>query len=384
MAFFYNNRKNMKVLILTSAFPPEAEGAATHLPEMAAALQSKGHRIQVLAQVNRHEVRDSYSFRVRRISRSQFRLVRDLRVLFTLFKICRKCDAIYTYGIWWQASLVSLLTGIPLIIKFTGDKIWEKSVEKNSDEVDIEEFLTCEKKPSLSLQHALYRFWGGFARKLIVSCDTLARHLLNWGLAREQIEIVPNALPKNPKTRESATYLAQWSASDDMILITAGHITPAKQVDGILKVLARFDKMRLVVAGEGPDLTRIKKLTTQMNLTERVLFTGKVSRQDLAGYINESDILILNSRIGRFTYVIPEALGQNKIVLATRRGIHPDLIDHGCNGWLYNNNNIDELYEILSGIQSQRLKLNLPVVETYFTWNQQVERLQEILENLPS
>ena len=97
----------MKLLILTSSFPPEAEGAATHLPEMAAALQKRGHRVHVLAIVNRHEVRDSFSFRVKRISRSQVRFIRDLRILFQLIREARKCNVFYIYGIWWQAALVA-------------------------------------------------------------------------------------------------------------------------------------------------------------------------------------------------------------------------------------------------------------------------------------
>ncbi|MGE4157790.1 MAG: glycosyltransferase family 4 protein [Planctomycetota bacterium] len=374
----------MKIAILTSAFPPEAEGAATHLPELAQALQERGHRVQVVAVVNRQEIRDSYPFRVRRISRSQFPLVRDARILMHLIRAARKSQVLYAYDLWWQASLAALLTGIPLVVKCTGDLVWERAMEAGDTKERLEEFLAAPKPLMLSLRHALQRFLARSATRLTVSCDPICRLLMQWGVARERIEVIPNALPPNPREKDEATYLAQWRGKPGLRLMTAGYVTRTKNLDLILGALENLPGARLAVVGDGPDLERIKALTREKKLENRVLFTGKVPRHDVAGYVKECDVLILSSRIGKFNYVLMEAFHKGKPVVATREGFHPDFVEHGVTGWLLDNQDPMALQEVLEGIASGRLTLPANVSRPVAGWESMVAQTGELLESLAS
>jgi len=370
----------MRILFLTSAFPPEAEGAATHLPEIAEALQQKGHRVDVLAIVNRHEVKDTYSFRVKRISRSQVSLVRNFRILWQLVKEGRKANVFYTYGVWWQAAIASMITGTPWVVKFTGDKLWEESVENNQTEADLLDWNSAKKSGWLQLRHNLTKFFAKFVHRYVVSCDTLCQVLLNWNIDRERIEIVPNALPKNPRDEDEATYLAQWADQKDLRLITAGHISRSKNCEVILEALELKPNVRLVVAGDGPYIERVKELTREKKLADRVLFTGKIPRNDMSGYLKECDILVMSSLIGRFNYTLLEGLAQKKVMFASQRGLHSDFIENGVTGWTFSPYDSRELVELIESYEKQELVLtDTPPPPS---WEVYVDQTNDVLKSI--
>ena len=371
----------MRILFLTSAFPPESEGAATHLPELAESLQQVGHRVRVLAVVNRHEIKDAYPFRVKRISRSQVSIVRNLRVLWHLINEGRKSQIIYTYGIWWQALIASFITGRPWVIKFVGDEIWEEQIEKQLTTEDHNSWNLNPKPFFLGLRHSFKKYLAKMSSSIVVSCNSLCQTLLEWGVARNRIEIVPNALPKNPKEDEEATYLAQWNNQEGTRLISTGHISKAKNLELVLDAIVDKPTVRLVVAGDGPHLDRIKALTLEKKLGDRILFTGKVSRHDLAGYIKECDILVMSSMIGRFNYVVLEALEKKKVIFASRRGLHADLIDSGKNGWLFDAHDPLELMQLLDDFENKKLEIQNPSEDDDFSWESYVEQTSEVLDS---
>lgn len=372
----------MRILFLTSTFPPESEGAATHLPELAESLQQVGHRVRVLAVVNRHEIKDAYPFSVKRISRSQVSLIRNIRVLWNLINEGRKSQVIYTYGIWWQALVASFITGRPWVIKYVGDRIWEEQIERGLTTEDHHSWNLNPKPFGLNLRHGFSKYLARMSSKIVVSCNSLCQTLLEWGVARNRIEIIPNALPKNPKEDEEATYLAQWKDQEAIRLISTGHISKAKNLELVLDAIIDKPNVRLVVAGDGPYLDRIKALTLEKKLENRILFTGKVSRHDLAGYIRECDILVMSSLIGRFNYVVLEALEQKKAIFASRRGLHADLFDSGKTGWLFDAQDPEELISLLDEFENKQLQVESSEEDDDFNWDSCVEQTSEVLSSV--
>jgi 1,2-diacylglycerol 3-alpha-glucosyltransferase len=371
----------MRILFLTSAFPPESEGAATHLPELAESLQLAGHRVRVVAVVNRHEIKDTYPFRVKRISRSQFWPVRQIRVLFTLINEGRRSQVIYSYGIWWQALLAALITGRPWVIKFVGDQIWEEEIENEGTQDDISVWADSKKSLWLRMRHSLNKFLARSANQSIVSCYSLCQMLLDWGVERQKIEIIPNSLPPNPKTGEEATYLAQWKDQEAIRMICTGQIKKSKNLELILAAMEKKDSVRLVVAGDGPHLDRIKAITLEKNLGNRILFTGKIPRQDLAGYIKECDILVMSSLLGRFNYEVIEARIQKKAIFASNCGLHPDLMDQANKGWLFAPHDPQQLLDLLTNFEEKKLEGKTPETDDFFIWENYIEQTSEALNS---
>lgn len=110
----------------------------------------------------------------------------------------------------------------------------------------------------------------GEARKLFTTSRNLQQRLeQSTGLAAEVLPHPPQALP--------------YHCEDygDFVL-SVGRLDRAKRVDLLLEAAAADGSLRLVVAGEGPDRSRLEQLAHERGLDGRVEFAGRVGEDELA------------------------------------------------------------------------------------------------------
>ncbi len=76
----------MNVLIVTGIFPPDHGGPASYVPRMASALAERGHNIVAVITLSdslqHNDV--SFGFRIVRLLRGEFKIVRLMRTLFAI------------------------------------------------------------------------------------------------------------------------------------------------------------------------------------------------------------------------------------------------------------------------------------------------------------
>jgi len=126
---------------------------------------------------------------------------------------------------------------------------------------------------------------------------------------------------------------------DEPVIVTAANLIAKKGIDTLVKAIARlteYSGLRLVVVGEGPDRERLRRVSRDCGVTDRVLFVGRKSQAELATYYNAADVYVLASQeesMGR-TYFEAGACGIP--VVGARVGGVPDVVRHGENGFLVN------------------------------------------------
>jgi glycosyltransferase involved in cell wall biosynthesis len=69
---------------------------------------------------------------------------------------------------------------------------------------------------------------------------------------------------------------------DGEFILSVGRLDRAKRVDLMLEAAALDARLKLVVAGEGPDRDRLERLSAQHELDGRVTFAGHVTDEELA------------------------------------------------------------------------------------------------------
>jgi glycosyltransferase involved in cell wall biosynthesis len=89
------------------------------------------------------------------------------------------------------------------------------------------------------------------------------------GVEAEVVRPPPQALPH--RTAEYGSFV-----------LSVGRLDRAKRVDMLLEAVARDDGLECVVAGDGPDRTRLEELATREGLNGRVRFAGRVDAEGLA------------------------------------------------------------------------------------------------------
>ena len=109
----------------------------------------------------------------------------------------------------------------------------------------------------------------------------------------------------------------------------------AKGIFWLPKILSQVDygSVRLTIAGEGPDLERLKKCFLGK---ESVEFTGAVNHYDVPSLLSCHDVLLMPSRYEGFGLTLIEAMAAGCVPLASRiRGVTDMIVNHGKTGLLF-------------------------------------------------
>jgi glycosyltransferase involved in cell wall biosynthesis len=64
-------------------------------------------------------------------------------------------------------------------------------------------------------------------------------------------------------------------------LLSVGRLDRAKRIDMLLEAVAQDERLRAVIAGDGPDRERLEGLAAKLRLNGRVEFAGRVSEERL-------------------------------------------------------------------------------------------------------
>lgn len=122
---------------------------------------------------------------------------------------------------------------------------------------------------------------------------------------------------------------------DKKTIVYTGRLSIEKGVDLLLLGFSRLErggKCQLVIIGDGPQKEHIQTLLNTLHLkTSVILLDG---RDEVAGYLQASDLFVLPSRFEGLSNALLEAMACALPVISTRVGGSTDIIEHGRNGLL--------------------------------------------------
>ncbi|MFT5258920.1 MAG: glycosyltransferase involved in cell wall biosynthesis [Saprospiraceae bacterium] len=111
---------------------------------------------------------------------------------------------------------------------------------------------------------------------------------------------------------------------EPFIFLTVALLTENKSVHNLVSAFARAfgdnPNVILRIGGDGKELTRLEKLAFELNVTDRVVFLGKLSRNQVCEEMSNSSVFVLPSSYETFGVVVIEALALGRPVIATRCG----------------------------------------------------------------
>jgi glycosyltransferase involved in cell wall biosynthesis len=109
-----------------------------------------------------------------------------------------------------------------------------------------------------------------------------------------------------------------------------------KGVEGLLHATARAVRecpsLRVEIAGDGPCLPDLRRVTEALRLTSQVRFLGQV--RDVAGLLARSSLFVLPSLSEGISLTLLEAMARGLPVVATRAGGNSEVVADGSTGLL--------------------------------------------------
>jgi 1,2-diacylglycerol 3-alpha-glucosyltransferase len=139
-------------------------------------------------------------------------------------------------------------------------------------------------------------------------------------------------------------------------LLFVGRVDGEKRIDLLLQALHLIDRddIQLAVAGRGAAMSALKKLAQDLDLEDRVRFTGYVPDADLPGLLNSVDVFAMPSEAELLSIASLEALSCGRPIIAANSQALPELVDQGFNGYLFNPGDIRDAARVIQLIISQK------------------------------
>lgn len=157
--------------------------------------------------------------------------------------------------------------------------------------------------------------------------------------------------------------------NDEFIFFSVAFLEGEKGLDTLIKAFSmRFknEKVRLVIGGDGSQREWLESIAKSEGIENQVTFTGALSREEVASWMNKCDAFVLPSRYETFGVVYIEALASGKPVIGTFNGGAEDIVTKDV-GILVNIDNIKELSDAMDYIRKNNKEYQHDKLRKYCT-----------------
>jgi PEP-CTERM/exosortase A-associated glycosyltransferase len=185
------------------------------------------------------------------------------------------------------------------------------------------------------------------ANAVTTICEGLRRDIVARGIAADKVTVIPNAvdIDKFAVGGVADLDLKRKLGLQDMRLIGfIGSFYAYEGLDVLLRavpaLLARQPDMRVLLVGGGPQDAQLRQLAKDLNIADKVVFTGRVPHEQVQQYYDLLDVLVYPRLSMRLTDLVTplkplEAMAQGRVLAASDVGGHLELIEHGKTGILF-------------------------------------------------
>jgi len=205
---------------------------------------------------------------------------------------------------------------------------------------------------------------GWYSRKfcdlhdqVVVPSSAIAAVLKEYGV-KPPIKIIPTGIDIEPlKNADGARMRKKLGfAEDDKLLLNMGRVAGEKNIPFLFAVLEKLKqkqpRARLVIAGQGPALARVKTECKQRKLDNKVIFIGLLNRRDWADLYAAADVQLLASVTETQGLVLTEAMAAGTPCVAIAAMGVRDVMAGG--GGLAVSLNVDEFANAVNRLLSDK------------------------------
>lgn len=180
--------------------------------------------------------------------------------------------------------------------------------------------------------------------------------------------------------------------SSGKIILFVGNLYKVKGLHDLLEAFSglaeRYPDTQLVIVGDGPLRSELKKRAREKSIHDRVRFMGRRPYDEIPLWINASDIVTLSSLSEGLPSVVLEAMGCGKPMVATDVGGISEVLQHQKTGFLVPPRQPEELQRHIEILLMDNEGLNLDMGERAytqagaFTWKRNAEQMLKLYEQV--
>ncbi|QDP40385.1 glycosyltransferase family 4 protein [Radiobacillus deserti] len=207
--------------------------------------------------------------------------------------------------------------------------------------------------------------------------ELVERDFYNMQLWKRGVDI--NKYHPSHRNEDMRLRLTDGNPKDKLILYV-GRLAIEKEIHKLKPLLDSRNDIRLAIVGDGPAREELERTFEGTN----TVFTGFLHGEELSQAFASADAFVFPSITETLGLVILEAMASGLPVIAAKSGPTMEQIEEGKTGLLFENENLESMFEAVSQLDSelklQELKHNARIEAEKFSWKKPSEQLLEFYE----
>jgi len=358
------------VIILAKGYPPSLGGVETYSEDIAKAYRDLGYKPMVITQY-------PGAIGVRRRARVTVvnlgpgsQVILFFKFWIIIKRIIDTMSPFFVHATTWRMAFPALahLRGIPIFVTVHGAEI---------------------SRPNSILKKLMRFIFRHVSLALVVSHYTLERAGQDLSNLFEKAIVSWNGLTYHRQASQASP--AYNKLKNRVTILSACRLAARKNLQTALRAVAEVETkipFRLLITGQGEEENELKRLTKDLNLSDKVFFLGYVNEQELVSLYCSADIFLHpHITIGHkgdyegFGLTIVNAMSFGVPVITGTEGAPREYIINNINGLLVDARNKKEIVKAVTKLiesRSERRRIGRNGRDwalQNLSWKQHVQRL---------
>lgn len=286
-----------------------------------------------------------------------------------------RCNLYLPSGVWLKRR-----TGLPMLLEVNAPLFEERKKYHGI------------KLPWLARWSEVYA-WRGADRVLPVTA-VLAQHMVDAGVPRERVAVIPNGIDwgKFDTIPDTTAAKQKLGLGGRVVLGFTGFMREWHRLDQVVDLIARHRELpwHLLLVGDGPARASIEARARECGVTDRVTITGVVPREQVADYVCTFDVALQPDVT---PYASPlklfEYLALARAIVAPDKPNIREVLTHERDALLFDVDHASAFTQAIERLATDgELRARLAhaardnILRNGYTWDRNAERVEHLFETL--
>ncbi len=352
------DRRPLRILIGADTFAPDINGAARFAERLAAGLVQRGHDVHVVAPNTRHadepdrrETIEGEQMTVHRLPSNRLWWHEWLRFVWP-----------------WRSKHYArraLDRVKPDVVHIQSHIVIGRGLAREARKRGIRIIATNHVMPENILDHTTLPEWANGVLIKLAWQDAKRTFALTSAVTtptRRAADFLETQIDMRGVIPVSCgidrtQYTADLEPREENRVVFVGRLTAEKQVDVILRAVAKLDPaldVKLDLVGQGDQEHALEALAAELGIAERVVFHGRSSDEHLRATLTRGSVFAIASIAELQSIATMEAMASGLPVVAADAVALPHLVHDGENGYLFRPGDADDLAAKLTTVLTAR------------------------------
>lgn len=237
--------------------------------------------------------------------------------------------------------------------------------------------------PNYYLPRKLIQWAAKNAQSVATVSENLKEKIALLGISLSKINVFRNGVDLKKFTPLEREKIRKQLNVSGFVMLSVGNLIELKGHHLVIEALSRLEGATLFIAGEGEMQRKLKLLANDLNVSDRVIFTGNVTQSELCELYNAADVLVLASSREGMANVVLESLACGTPVIATDVGGNREVVQNNEMGLILSDRSTES---IVTGVQSilkkGRSRERIRAYAESLSWSEVSLQLKQCFNNI--